>query len=85
ALVNSKDQIVGTLDVNDVFPWDKARYIQGVYGTERTDHPGGKMTLADTRTHLLGGEVRVLPEPKHPEYGDLVLSPRETRKLFRDR
>jgi sulfate adenylyltransferase len=32
---------------------------------------------------LLGGEVRVLRQPKHPEYGKFILSPRETRNLFR--
>ena len=36
-------------------------------------------------THLLGGEVHVLPQPKHPEYGKFVLSPRETRALFREK
>ena len=34
---------------------------------------------------LVGGEVRVLPQPKHPEYGQYVLSPRETRALFREK
>jgi sulfate adenylyltransferase len=82
-LVDGRNEIVGTLDVHDVFPFDKARYIKAVYGTERTDHPGGRMVMSDPRDMLLGGEVRVLPQPKHPEYGDLVLSPRQTRELFR--
>src|SRR5260370_15831737 len=43
------------------------------------------MVLDDSRELLLGGEVRVLPQPKHPEYGRFVLSPRETRALFRER
>src|SRR5438309_2921527 len=34
-LVNSRDEIVGTLQVRDVFPFDKRRYIQSVYGTDR--------------------------------------------------
>jgi sulfate adenylyltransferase len=85
ALVNSQDQVVGTLEIRDLFPYDKARYIKSVYGTERTDHPGGRMVMSDPRDMLLGGEVRVLPQPKHPEYGELVLSPRETRALFRKR
>ncbi|MBM4071613.1 MAG: sulfate adenylyltransferase [Planctomycetes bacterium] len=84
-LVNSKDEIVGTLVVKDIFPYDKMRYLKSVYLTERTDHPGGKMTLSDPREMLLGGEVRVLPQPKHPEYGKFVLTPRETRALFRER
>jgi sulfate adenylyltransferase len=85
ALVNGKEEVVGTLEVRDIFPFDKAHYIKSVYGTERTDHPGGRMVMGDPRDMLLGGEVRVLPQPKHLEYGDLVLSPRETRALFRQR
>jgi sulfate adenylyltransferase len=85
ALVNGKNEVVGTLAVSDVFPFDKPRYLKSVYGTERTDHPGGHMVLDDPRDVLLGGEVRVLPQPKHPEYGQFILSPRETRALFRQR
>src|SRR5438270_13578682 len=35
ALVNGRDEIVGTLDVSDVYPWDKAAYVKGAYGTDR--------------------------------------------------
>ncbi len=85
ALVNSKNETVATLTINDIFPWDKAKYISGVYSTDRTDHPGGSMTMSDPRDMLLGGEVRVLPQPKHPDYGQYVLTPRETRALFAKR
>jgi sulfate adenylyltransferase len=71
--------------VSDIFSWDKAKYLKSVYGTERTDHPGGHMTMNDPRDQLLGGEVRVLPQPKNPEYGQFVLTPRQTRALFRDK
>ena len=43
------NEVVGTLDVSDVFPWDKAKYVKSVYGTERTDHPGGRMVMSDPR------------------------------------
>ncbi len=85
ALVNGRDEVVGTLLVQDVFPFDRARYVKGVYGTERTDHPGGRMVMEEKRELLLGGAVRVLPQPKHPEYGKFVLTPRETRALFRQK
>src|SRR5438874_10597794 len=45
ALVNSKNEVVATLKISDVFPFEKARYIKSVYGTERTDHPGGRMVM----------------------------------------
>ncbi len=84
-VTNSTGDLVGSLTIQDIFPFDKPRYLKSVYGTERTDHPGARMILSDPRDVLLGGTVRVLPQPKHPEYGDLILSPRETRALFRQR
>src|SRR5919197_257093 len=71
--------------IRDVYPFEEPRYLKSVYRTERTDHPGGRMVLSDPREMLLGGDVRVLPQPKHPEYGQFILSPREIRALFRER
>lgn len=85
ALVNGANDIVGTLEISDIYPWDKAKYLKSVYGTERTDHPGGHMALNDPREMLLGGTVRVLPQVKPAEYGKYILSPRETRALFREK
>jgi sulfate adenylyltransferase len=85
ALVNSRNEIVGSLEIRDIFPFNKAHYIKSVYGTERTDHPGGRMVMEDPRDTLLGGDVRVLPQPKHPEYGEFILTPVETRALFRQK
>jgi sulfate adenylyltransferase len=87
ALENSRGEIVATLDVSDVFAWDKQKYLKSVYGTERTDHPGADMVLkgdAD-KTHLIGGTIDVLPQPKNPAFGKYVLSPREVRKLLADK
>jgi sulfate adenylyltransferase len=84
ALVNSSAEIVATLQISSVFAWDKAKYLQSVYLTDRTDHPGGDMVLkADAdKTHLLGGSIRVLPQPKNPRFGKYVLAPREVRRLL---
>jgi sulfate adenylyltransferase len=84
ALTNPAGEIVATLDVHDIFPWDKSKYIKCIYLTERTDHPGADMVLvADAdKTHLLGGEIRALPQPKNAKFGKYVLAPREVRKLL---
>ncbi len=87
ALVASSGQIVAVLDVTDVYPWDKQKYLQSVYLTERTDHPGGDMVLkADAeKTHLLGGEIQVIPQPKDPRFGKYVLTPCEVRRLLAEK
>jgi sulfate adenylyltransferase len=87
ALVNSAGTVVATLEISDVFPWDKPRYVKSVYGTERTDHPGADMVYKNDadKTHLIGGKIAVLPQPKHPRFGKFVLTPREVRALFRQK
>ncbi len=87
ALTNPAGEIVATLDIQDVFEWDKPKYIKSVYQTERTDHPGAAMVLegdAD-KTHLIGGEIRVLPQPKNSAFGKYVLTPREVRALIAEK
>ncbi len=81
-LQNSAGETVGVLHLKDVYPWDKPKYNAAVYGTTRTDHPGARIANDDPRTFLVGGDVHVLPQPKNKDFGDLVLSPRETRDLF---
>ena len=84
AVVNSAGQPVAVLSITDVFPWDKPAYLKAVYLTERTDHPGADMVLkgdAD-KTHLVGGTIRVVPQPKNPKFGQHVLTPREVRRLL---
>jgi len=87
AITNPGGEIVATLAVNDIYPWDKTEYIKAVYGTERADHPGGRMVMENDAdaTHLVGGTIRVLPQPKNPAFGEYVLSPREVRALVEEK
>jgi len=87
ALTNVDGEIVATLDINDVYEWDKAKYLQSVYKTERTDHPGADIVLEGDKdnTHLIGGELKALPQPKNAAFGKYVLTPREVRALLADK
>jgi sulfate adenylyltransferase len=87
ALVNPAGEIIAVLEINDIYPWDKKKYLAKVYLTDRTDHPGGDMVLvADAdKTHLLGGSIQVLPRPKDPRFGRYVLTPLEVRRLLAEK
>jgi len=85
ALCDESGAVVAILDDLEVFAWDKARTVERVYRTPRTDHPGGRMVEQDPRTRLVGGSLRALPQVFHPEYGEYILSPRMTRALIRER
>ncbi len=85
AIRNEEGEIVALLEDIEVFSWDKQKYVKSVYGTDRFDHPGGRAVESDPRSQLVGGTLRTLPQPIHPEYGAYMLSPRMTRALIRDR
>lgn len=85
AIFNEDGELVGVLVVGSVYDWDKARYIEKVYGTTRTDHPGGAIATNDERTKLVGGDIQTFPQPFNPAFGDYVLSPRQTRALIASR
>ena len=86
AAIRTEDgELVAIVEDLEVFEFDKARYVQKVYGTERFDHPGGRMVEADPRGKLLGGRLSALPQKAHLEYGEFMLSPRLVRARIRDR
>jgi sulfate adenylyltransferase len=76
--------IVGTVALEDVYEWDKPTYLKSVYGTDRTDHPGADMVLINDAemTHLIGGAIKALPQPKNAAFGKYVLTPREVRTVL---
>jgi len=74
-------QIFGKLKVDDVFDWDKAKFVKVVYGTERTDHPGARLWLSDARDKLVGGEIELTAFDDKRTFAKRVMSPKDTRAL----
>jgi len=84
ALRDESGTVAGIVDDLEIFEWDKQRYIEKVYRTDRFDHPGGRAVESDPRNDLIGGTLRVLPQPIDPDYGEYMLSPRMTRTFIRE-
>ena len=85
AVKNEQGDVIGALEITDVYPFDKKKYNASVYGTERDDHPGARIYNDDPRDYLLGGRIWALPQPKNSQFGKYMLSPVETRKLFKEK
>jgi sulfate adenylyltransferase len=85
AVQTEAGEVVAIIDDLEVFDWDRARYLKCVYGTDRVDHPGGRIVDNDARTKLIGGSIRALPQRPNTDYGELMLSPSMVRALIRDR
>jgi sulfate adenylyltransferase len=85
AIEDDTGNVVAIVDDLEIFARDKARFVKQVYGTERFDHPGGRQVEQDPREKMLGGTLRVLPQPVNPEYGQYMFSPLMTRAFIRDK
>jgi len=77
--------LFGRLQVEDVYAWNKVEFVEKVYGTPRSDHPGARLWLGDPRTKLVGGTIQLLPFEDRRPFATRVKGPRETRALFAQR
>jgi sulfate adenylyltransferase len=77
----SNGTVFGKLNVDGTFAWDKARFVEVVYGTKRTDHPGARLWLTDPREQLVGGEIELVPFHDERPFAKRVMSPKDTRGL----
>lgn len=84
ALKNEQGHVFGIIKNAQVYTWDKAKYIKSVYGTERSDHPGGSAVALDPRTLLVGGDIWALPQDVDPTFSEFVFSPRQTRLFIEE-
>ncbi len=77
--------VAGLLQVEDIYKFDKEYYNLKVYGTDREDHPGPRIVNEDPRDYLLGGKIWALPQLQKKTYDKYMLSPIQTRSLFKER
>ena len=67
-------KLFGAITVNSVYAWDKKEFIEKVYGTERTDHPGARLWTEDARTKIVGGEIELVPFQDDRDFAGRVMS-----------
>ncbi len=83
ALVDPDDgHCLATMRVTEKYSIDKAHECVRVYKTVDPAHPGVKMVMEQPAVNL-AGPIKVLSQGGFPEkYGDLYMTPVQTRKLF---
>jgi sulfate adenylyltransferase len=83
ALIDPDDgSIIATMTVTEKYSVDKPHECATVFGTTDLEHPGVKMVMEQGEVNL-AGPVKVLSQGGFPEkYGELFMSPQETRNLF---
>jgi sulfate adenylyltransferase len=83
ALADEEGRLLATLEVQEVFEYDKEREAEQCFRTTDAEHPG-VARLYDQKPLYLGGRVTVF-ERVPPPYPALALDPAETRATFAER
>ena len=81
-VIRSDGEMIGVLEISDIYPFDKKKYNAVVYGTERDDHPGARIFGGDPRELLIGGKIWAFPQVFDPRFSDYMLTPAQCRALF---
>lgn len=73
---------LAVLEVEDIYWPDRLHEALHVFGTSDRSHPGVAELLDRTGPVYLGGRVRGLQRPTHPDFAELRDTPRELRAWF---
>ena len=76
------DTILATMCISEKYAIDKLHECAKVFQTTDWEHPGVRLVMRQGEVNL-AGSVKVLSTGGFPEkYGDLFMTPRQTRTLF---
>ncbi|MDH5494002.1 MAG: hypothetical protein OEY14_18775, partial [Myxococcales bacterium] len=80
--LSDENGVFGVIQVSEVYDWTKEDFLKGVYGTERTDHPGAGLWLGDERTKLVAGEISLKAYADERDFVAYINSAEATRALI---
>ena len=78
ALLDSRNEILAVMTVEEIYEWDLASTARQVFGTEDARHPLVAEMHGWGRRNI-SGPLRVLKVPHHYDFRELRLTPAETR------
>ena len=75
------DDIVGQIEIEDIFPYDKEAEAKASFNTNDPSHPG-VAKLQNIGSYHIGGKVKVFSEGEYPNSFPEYARPAEVRSIF---
>lgn len=83
ALRDPEGFLLAIMHVEDIWPIDKQRECEHLFGTSDRAHPGVQYLMDSGGDYYVGGDLEILSLPIHFDFRQLRRSPREVRELYR--
>jgi sulfate adenylyltransferase len=82
-LTNDNLGIKATMDIEEIYNYEKKILAKEIYGTLDRQHPGVSY-ISKLKNKLIGGKIFLI-ENKNRRFDEFNLSPKETRFLFKEK
>jgi len=79
---NSK--LIGLMQIQDIFSFDKTEYAKSIFGTDDKNHPGVERVYK-MKEMLIGGKIFLVEGNFEDRFSRYTLTPKETRVLFKEK
>lgn len=83
ALRDGEGFLLAIMHIEDIWPVDRDKEAQYVYGTVDESHPGVNYIYSKAGDYYIGGAVEVISLPLHFDFRSLRLSPNEIRRMYK--
>ncbi|MBI5593884.1 MAG: bifunctional sulfate adenylyltransferase/adenylylsulfate kinase [Deltaproteobacteria bacterium] len=83
ALRDNEGFMLAVLHVKDIWPIDKEREAEAVYGTRNPEHAGVRRLFDSSGKYYVGGSIEGIQLPLHSAFKSMRHSPLEMRNLFK--
>jgi sulfate adenylyltransferase len=83
-LTGADGEPVGVMVYEETFQLQRKEYAEKVFGTQDPAHPGVAKVFAGPDT-AVAGKLKEVVKPDFGPYGDVTLTPKETRVLFAEK
>ncbi|HOK40755.1 MAG TPA: sulfate adenylyltransferase [bacterium] len=79
-----ENDLIGVIEIEDKYEYNKEEEAKLVYGTIEDAHPGVKVIYQQGEIYI-GGKIKVINYIKDKKFGKYELLPFETQKLFKEK
>jgi sulfate adenylyltransferase len=83
ALRDPEGYLLAVMHIEDIWPIEREKEAQLVYGTLDKTHPGTDYLYNSSGDYYIGGEMEVLSPPLHSDFKQLRMTPAEIRSNFK--
>lgn len=82
ALRDPEGFLLGVMHIEDIWPVDRPKEAEMVFGTTDTSHPGVDYLYNKSGDYYIGGRIEVISLPIHFDFKQIRLYPAEVRQAY---